>query len=808
MSSSAPSVLASVPHDVRFAVRGLRRRPGFAALVVLTLGLGIGVNVAVLSWIQALLLRPLPLPEADRLVRVTAFKGSEPGRIAQREIEALQRDSRIFDTVASYYLSQYNVTGDGAPEAVPCAITSHHLFEVLGARFALGGPYSGAEDFRRQYRVVLTHDLWQRRYGGDPDIVGRSIVLDGGAYSVDGVLAPGAAFPPGVGLYRQVTEYHGLDGRRHSVLARLRGDATFDGAREELRALGERWQEEHPELNRGVHFEAVPLRESWVGPARPYLTTLALAVGFVLLIAIVNTVQLLLARASDRREELALRVALGAGRWRLMRLSLVESSFLALLGGGVGLAVAALLMRTFDAVVRAELPAWMEIRLDPVVFAVAAVLVLTCAVLTGLVPAALASRSVLGAALRSGLRGTSDRASTRLRDALVVVEIAAALVLLIGAGLMVRSTSALDRQDLGFEPRDLFTVRTDPPWWSYQTVEQTVPFYEQALERLRSLPGIDGVATNQNLPLAGLDETTKRVVTLEGQSASEQEHNPFIHLQSVSSGYFDVMGIPLIRGRSFTSQDRLESSPVAVLSQRLATELWPGREAIGQRFKLGPPESEAPWTSVVGLVGDVRSERRSGEASRDLYVSHLQHFTGDSYFVFRTSLSGDGLVRQIEAAIQAVDPDLPLFDILPMEDRIARVEWQRRATSELFALFGLLALALAAFGTYAVLSTHVAQRGREWGIRQALGARPSDLGFGVLRHGLGLLLHGSFWALAVGLLSVKLVESQLFGVRAADPVSIAAAATTLVLATLLASLVPVLRVARQDPVHALRGADE
>ncbi|MEM9557203.1 MAG: ADOP family duplicated permease [Acidobacteriota bacterium] len=790
-------------NDLHFAVRGIRRQPGFTALAALTLALGLGATVAVASLIQALLLRPLPFPEADRLVRIMAYKGAEPGHIAQREIEELQRESRAFESVAAYYLSQYNVTGEGAPEAAPCAINTHQLFSVLGARFALGATFSADEDFRRQYRVVLTHGFWQRRFGSDPDIVGRSIVLDGGSYVVDGVLEAGDAFPPGVELYRQVTEYHGLDGRRHSVLARLRPGASLAQAQQELAQFGSVWQERFPELNRGVHFEAVPLRDSWVGAARPYVWLLAGAVIFVLLIAIANTAHLLLARARERQQDMAVRLSLGAGRFDLVRQSLVDSLVLAVLGGGLGLVLAAAGIRWFDDLVHASLPAWMDFRLDLSVFAAAAALVLVTGVLAGAAPALRSSHAAPGHSLRRA-RGSAGASSTKLRGGLVTGEIALALMLVAGAGLMIRSAIALDRQDLGFDSEDLFTVRVDPPYWSYNTIEQLTPFYEQALENLRQIPGVLAVAANQNLPLAGLDGHTQRILTLQGQSAQEQEANPFVHLQSVGPGYFDAMGIPLRRGRAFTTGDRQETRPVVVLSQRLADRLWP-RGAMGQRLKLGPPDSEAPWLTVVGIAGNVHSERRSGSPSLDLYVSHLQHFTGDTFFALRTSLEGAEMRRRVGAAIQAVDPDLPLFDVASMNERLTRVEWQRQTTSQLFSVFGALALALAACGIYSIMSYHVTLRRPELGIRQALGARPWDLLTVVFRQGVRFLVQGAVLGILGGLALGQLVESLLFGVEATDPANLAVACLVLAVAVFLASLLPALRAARLDPVTAIRG---
>ncbi|MEM9291693.1 MAG: ABC transporter permease [Acidobacteriota bacterium] len=790
--------------DLRFALRGLKRRPGFAAIVVLTLALGIGVNVAILSLAQTLLLRPLPFPDADRLVRIQSFIGTESGHITQREIEDLQRESESLEQVAAYYLSQYNLTGDGPPEAAPCAIGTTQLFQTLGADFVLGAPYDAVQDFIRQYRVVLTHGLWQRQYSGDPDIVGSTVILDGGSYVVDGVLAPGTSFPPGIELYRQVTEYYGLDGRRHSVVARLAPGVGLEQAQQELDGWSQRWEQQNPELNRGLRFEVVPLRDSFVGPARPYVLTLVGAVAFVLLIAIVNTVNLLLGRAEERRAEMAVRASLGAGRSQLIRQLLVESLVLASLGGGLGLLLADGWLRLLRSLVQAQLPAFLEIRLDPMALAATAALVLASGVLAGLVPALRSSRAALSHGLRAGARGAAGRRGGRLRGILVTAEIALTLVLLAGAGLMIRSFLALDQQDLGFDAKNLYTVRIDPPYWSYNETSQLIPFYEQTLPKLAQIPGVEGVAANQNLPLAGLDGETKLTVTLEGQALEEQERNPFVHLQSVNPGYFQVMAIPLRKGREFSSADREGSRPVAVISQRLAERLWPPGSVLDQRLKLGPPDSDNPWLTVVGVAGDVRSESRTGAASLDLYVSHLQHFTGDTYFAFRTPLEGPAFERQITAAIQSVDADIPLFDTMSMDGRVASVEWQRQATSHILTAFGAFALLLAAFGTYAVISYQVAQRTQEMGIRQALGARPRDLFTAVLGQGLGLFLRGTVLGVLASFILVKSIEHLLFGVNASDPVSAGIAWLILLVTLILACALPARRAAKLDPLLAIR----
>lgn len=792
-------------HDLRLAFRHLRRRPGFAALVIATLALAVGANAAVFTVCHALLLRPLPFPEPDRLVRIQAFKGGEPAHLAQREIEALRLQTAVFSDVAAYYLSQYNVTGDGPPEAVPCAIPTHDLFRVLGVPLLHGDGFPAADDFRRQYRVVLEHDFWRRRFGGDPAIVGRSIVLDGGSYTVEGVLAPGADFPAGVGLYRQVTEYHGLEGRRHSALARLAPGVTLARAQEELGRLGREWQREHPATNAGLHFEAAPLRDSLVGAVRPHLLLLAGAVGFVLLIAAVNVFNLQLSRATERHGELAVRAALGAGRGRLVRQLLVESLVLAGLGGGAGLVLCALAAPALAALVRVELPAWMGFEIDGAVIVFAALAALAAGLAAGLGPAFhLARRAGDGAAVRGGARTTAGTAVRRLRGLLAAGEVALALVLLAGAGLMIRSFDALQRVDPGFEAEGLWTFRTDPPYWSYHEIEQLTPFYEQALERLAAIPGVEGAAANQNLPLAGLDENTLRVITVEGQSAPEQEANPFVNIQPISAGYFDVMGVPLVAGRPFADGDRQGVPPVAIVGERLAGRLWLGADPLGRRFKLGPPESGDEWRTVVGVAADVQSERLLGAPSLDLYLPHLQFFAGDSYFVLRTSRADAGLARTVARSVREVDPDLPIFDLAPMPARVSDAEWERRVSAVVLVALGALALTLAAVGVYGVMAQATLQRTREMGIRFAFGARRRDVLLGVLAEGVRWLGLGAAVGLAGALALGRGIAGLLWGVHPGDPATLAAVCALLLAVALLACFVPARRAARVDPITALR----
>lgn len=694
------SLFGDFVSDIRFGLRGLRKKPGFTLAAVLTLALGIGANAAIFQFFHTLLLAPLPFPDAERLVLVEAFKGSEKGRVSQREIQELQAEATIFEDLAAYYHSRYNVSGDGPPEAAACAINTHNLFDVLGAKILHGQTFAATDDFIRQYRVVLGHAFWKTRFGGDPKIVGKSITLDGGSYVVDGVLAPGAEFPAGARLFRQVTEYHGLEKRRHSVLARLKPGVHLSEAQEEMRKFSAKWQQDFPATNTGLEFKIVPLRDYYVASVRPYLFLLLGAVAFVLLIACVNVLNLLLSRIGERYQEMALRNALGAARGRLIRQVLTESLLLAALGGLVGLVLSIWWTRGLAAMVRLDLPGWMKIEVGGTTVLLTVGLSLVVGLASGLMPAFKLSRTDLAETVRAG----GGRVSNRLRGGLVIGEVALALVLLLGAGLLIRSFSNLQNVRLGFEPEQLFTFRTDPPYWNYNKISQLVPFYEQAEERLAALPGVTAVAANQTLPFGGFDENVLRVVTLAGQSTTAQEENPFVQLQAINSTYFDVMGIPLRSGRTFESLDREGGKMVAVTSERLARQLWPDRDPIGQRLKLGPPDSENEWFEIVGVVGDVHSKSLIGTPSSDLYVSHLQFFAGDTFYALRTTRADATFIREIEEAIQAVDADQPIFNIRTMEERVADAEWQRRVASTLILAFALLALLLAAVGLYGVMA--------------------------------------------------------------------------------------------------------
>ncbi|MBL8294456.1 MAG: ABC transporter permease [Bryobacterales bacterium] len=798
--------------DIRTALRTYARTPLLAVTAVITMALGIGANTAVFSFVSALLLRPMPYPEPERLVTIDSVRGGERGKLTPREWEELNQDSVTFDGVAAWYPSQYNLTGAGAPEVVRACMTTANLFRVLGVGLAQGTSWQEGTHRERNPVLVLGHSTWQRRFGGDRAIVGGTIVLDSSAYQVVGVAGAGFEFPGRMDVYRSahLGGAQNWDVRSLFVVGRLRPGVTLQQAQEKLKQLGARMEQTYPGTNQGVAFHARGLRETFVGEVRPYLLlTLGLA-GLVLLIACSNLTNLLLSRGLSRRKELAIRSALGAGRGRIARQLVTETLVLAVTGGAVGVAFAYWWTGVLSRWLRLELPAWMAIGMDWRVLVFALAMSMAAGVAAGILPGLSFSRTTLNEVMRDSSRGVSGgQTSSRLRGALVTGELALALALLVAAGLLVKSFQQLDGTETGFARTPALTFRTDPPWARYSKVEQTAPFYRRALERLSEIPGVTGVAANHSLPLALNQNYGKPVVEVEGQSVEQQQRNPFVNVQIVSPNYFAVMGIPLYEGRGFTEDDRMNTRPVAVISRPLARRLFGEEGAVGRRVKLpgllaSLTERNERWIEIVGLAEGVRSDGLAAPPSLDIYLSNQQQFAGDTFFIVRTAQRPEAIARNVAQAIQEVDPEQPLFDLQPLEERIAGTVWQRRMAGALSLCFGGLALVLAAIGVYGVLSHLVGQRTRGIGIRQALGATPGSVWWMVVRDGLVRALAGLAVGLAVSVAGSRLLESMLYGVQAFDAGMYAGAAAVTLLVGLASSAAPAWRAAGVRPAEALR----
>lgn len=748
--------------DLRAALRMPLRHPGWAAAIILTFAIGIGANTAVFSLVEALILRPLPFADPHELFFVDAVVGSEPGHLSKREYRELVRSAQVVEDYAGYYPSQYNIIDP--PTALVATIGTSNLFPLLGARMVHGGPWNTAIDFQRAYDVVLTHDLWQQRFGGRADIVGQPIIMDGGTYRITGVLDEGFDYPIQTDVYRSITDYDGDHVRRLWVVGRMRDGRTMADVQGELDRMSTYFENLYPDTNRAVKLRARSLSDLYLGAAKPYLLMLPAAVALLLVIACANVANLLLSRALSRGGEIAVRMAIGAD-WRdLARLSMLEAGVLALPGALFGILLSHWSLQALMAMVRTDLPAWFDVRINLATLLFTLIITALTAFMVGLVPALHARRLSLEQALRQESGRTIGPKGSRLwRATLVGAQAAFAAVLLMSATVFVLGIRNLQRTDVGFDAHGLSTFRTDPPYSRYATIDQISVFYREAIERLKERPGVLDAASNQRIPFAALDVASPRVA-IEGRAATDADAQPFVNFQVISPGYFDVMRIPLLAGRRFTEFDTANTPLVTIVSDKAAKRFWGEVDPIGRRLSLAWNQDgtsraggDAIMLSVVGVVGNVRSDGLQQEPGLDVYAPNTQTFAGDSFFVIRTSLDPDAIATEIPRAIAAVDSNQSHFGVMSMRDRVAASMWQQQVAGTILAVFAVVAFALATIGVHAVTSYSVEMTKAELGIRLALGAERSIVIRSTVRRallpvGVGLLagtLLGIFGAAAV-----------------------------------------------------------
>jgi putative ABC transport system permease protein len=805
--------------DLRFGARTLGRHPGFAVIAVLTLGLGIGANAAIFSVVNAVLLRPLPWAEPDRAVMIwsrwTAF---DKTWVASGELMDYRRRATTLEQVAAWGDGQVNITGDGDPERVAAGGVTANTFSTFGVRPLLGRTFTAQEDVPNGPSfVVLGHALWSRRYASDPAIVGRSILVDGQPFEVVGVMPPNFLLPTDfqnpeptqlwlpLQLDPASTDHgsHGL-----YAAARLKPGATVDQAASELHGIAKAMTSEglYPTQ---MQFDTVvlSLTEEVVGTVRRAIMLLFGAVGFLLLIACANVANLLLARAEARQREIAVRSALGAGGLRVVRQLLTESLLLSALSAALGLALAFGGVRFLAWWNPANIPRVSGVALEPLVLGFTAVVAFLTSIVFSLAPALRAMRLDLTDSLKDGNQSSSSGgARQRFRNALVIVEMALAVVLLTGAGLMLRSLWSLQRVDLGFDPSNVLTMRLSLPQAAYRTPEEVVGFYQRLLERVRSTPGVRTAGAVRALPLAstigdfGLQ--VEGYVPPPGTNAKGD-------WEIATDGYLEALGERLVRGRTITPSDTTDGLLVALINEEMARRYWLGRDALGGRIKIGG-SAERPWVTVVGIVADVRHNGITGVVKEKFYVPHTQWHRSIGNPIRSMNLvvkaSGDplSLVGPIKQVIRELDPSLPIADVRTMADVVDATLSTPRFTGVLLGVFAALALALSAIGIYGVLSYVVSRRTREIGIRLAIGAGRWQVLRMVLRSGLALSLAGIAVGIAAAALATRLMTTLLHGVTPGDPATFAAVGIGLSCVAALASLIPAWRAARVDPVIALK----
>jgi putative ABC transport system permease protein len=805
----------SLLNDVRLALRGLWREWRLAAVAIMTLALGIGPNTAIFSAVHALLLEPLPFPGAEQLVRISAERGGEEAQVSYREVRDVREElGHVFEGVAAYTdQGQYNSSGDGRPEELVSTITTQDLFAVLGTTLLLGEPWPEALDRSRDFKLVISHGLWQRRFGGARDVLGKTMTLDGApGYTIVGVTPPGFAFPIRSDLYRShgivanPDAYENRAGRSLWGLGRLRTGVTLAQAQEALAQLAVRTARDFPASNTGITYRVTPLRDLYIGNAGPYLVLVLAAAGLALLVACSNVANLLLARALGREREVSVRLALGARRALVVRSALVESVVLGTVSAIAGVVLGWLALRGLQGLIRLDLPVWMTFRLSPTALGFTVAIATVAGVLSGVVPAVMVGRGDLTGALKEGGRGSSaGAAQRRWRAGLVIGQVALAVMLVSGAGLLMRSFRALTGASPGFDADSVLSFRVELGWRAYPSLAAKGRFQAQLTQELERLPGVRSVGLIDNLPLDGRPRSDTPLV-LSGQSTEDQRQNPFVNVRAATAGAFGVLRIPLKGGRSIGEADRDSSDRIAVVSQAAARRFWPRKDPLGARILLGTTDSMvAPWRTVVGVVGDVRHESMSADPALDVYLPLNQYNTGSLYALVRTDGDPRMLARLAPELTWKIDPDQSFFDVRPLKDRIADRVWVPRLAGVLFSAFGALTAILAAIGVSAVLAYSVRQRSRELGVRQALGASPGSLSRTVVRDGGRLVLAGGVLGVALALVLATVLRAFLFGVGVLDAPTLGVVLASMVVLAGVASWLPARRAMRVSPLEAIRG---
>ena len=809
--------MATLLQDLRYGLRMLTKDPGFTAMAVLTLALGIGANTAMFSVANAVLLEPLPYKRAGRLVTLwwtnTAFGSSAPGSVCDPDYVQWRTQNQVFEDMAAFHGMTSNLTGVGEPERLLGSAVSPNIFHLLGVSPLLGRTFLPEEERAEHGNVVLlSRQLWERRFGSDPAVAGKSITLDGTSFAVVGVMPANFRFPNESSFWEPLVLSHDCSNAMDQVVARLKPGITLERARNDVAVIEHRLNQQRRRADTGQPtFSFVFLRDAMVSNIRPALLVLMAAVGLVLLIACANAVNMLLARATARQREMAIRSALGAGRGRILRQLLTESALLAVAGGSLAVIFAAWCRDSLVSLMpqNLALPGVISSRIaavniDARVLGFTLLASLGSGLLLGLAAALQASRADTNLSLKeSASTSTPGIRLLSLRNLLVIGEFALTLVLLASAGLLMKSFVRLIELDPGIQPLNVLTMNLVLPSTKYQTETQMKAFHDAVMQKMGALPGVRAVGTvSYGLPLGGGG--------LLGDFEVDGQREMSAHLMAsklvVSPGYFRALGIPLLQGRSFDDHDSAQAQPVAIVSDSVARRFWPKGDAPGKRISLGWQGS--PWYSVVGVARDVRQMGPQKEAPLSIYVPYSQaprdFFLSFMTIVARTDSDPLSMANTLRRAVQTVDPDIPLFNVASMEQLVYKSVASPRFNALLLACFAALALTLAVVGIYGVMSYSVAQRTHEIGIRMALGAQREDVLKLVVSQGLRLTLIGVVTGILGALGVTRFLSSLLYSVKPSDPLTFVVVSLGLVGVALLASYVPARRATKVDPLVALR----
>ncbi len=807
--------LEDLYEDARFGLRMLWKNPGFTAVAVLSLALGIGANSAIFSLVNAILLKPLPYAHSERLVmawekvRLPSYQNDRndpaPGNFVD-----WQKQNTVFQDMAAIRYRSFNLTGEGEPVRVEGEGVSASVFPMLQVNAVLGRVFTPDEDRTGVWVVLMSHALWVSRFGARPEIVGKTILLDGESYEVIGILPEGFHFPdPDDQLWvpAAFTPSERVNHGSHylRVVAELKPEINLPQARAQMDGIARHLTEQYPDTNTGVGVTLVPLSEQIVGNVRPALLTLMGAFGLTLLMVCANVGNLLLARGSVRRREMGIRVALGANRARILRQLLTESVLLALLGGAVGVVLAYWGVKSLAWVGPPDLLRINEIGVNGRVLLFTLGISVLAGIGFGIAPALEATRHDVEKSLKSGLRESPVGSRINLRNVLIVAEMAMGVVVLVGAGLLLRSFVRLAQAPLGFQTQNLQTFRVIPRGEKYSQPERRITFYKEAIEKIEALPGVKSASAVTFLPLTQVRGS--KGFSIEGRAPFSPGQIPMADYDVVTPGYFQTMRIPLIEGRDFSWDDHSQTRRVIVINESMARTFWPHEDPLNKRIKEGQLDDPAPWLTVVGVAGDIRQFNVSTEPRPAMYFPVTQFKDARGVlrdWVVRSSGDSPALAAAVRSVIWSLDKDLPISRVRSMQQVRSTSVAPQAFNLLLLGLSGCLALILAAVGLYGVTSYAVAQRSREIGIRMALGAQPRDVRRHILKEGTRLAMTGLGVGAVAALALSRLIASLLYGITSTDPITFAAVAFVLTIVAVAACWIPARRATRVDPIEALR----
>lgn len=801
--------------DLRCAFRQLIKSPSFSLTAIIALALGIGATTAMFAVIYAFLLRPLPYAKPEQLVMLQSrgvTTGNDLG-VNYLDFVDWRKQSRSFSDLAFFNLRwNGNIESPGGvTETLKTTFTTANLFSLLGVQPMLGRDLTRTDDEPKAAKVMLISErLWKKTFGGDPNIIGRDIRLDGEPRTVVGVMPAGFRFPLQTDIWVPMAPVFGMNANRawraDQAVARLKPGVTVQSAQSEMNVIAERLDRQYPETNKLIGAAVVPLRDHVAGTVRFSLLVLLASCGGVLLIACANVSQLLLARATTRERELSVRAALGASRWRLARQALAESALLAAVGSVVGALLAIWLVDFVATAIPVELPFWIRIDLNPAVLGFAILASCLTTLLAGSLPALQSARVDISQTMKT-TAGTVAGAGARSREVLTAAQVAISIVLLVGASLVLRSLLKLGEVNPGFDPSRVVMFEVNPTYNGDEPTQARMDRYSRLLQRVSEMPGVESVGANNSPPFVSQRPWNRAQVVGETQPVDAQALNPAANFQTVSPDYFHVLSIPLIRGRLFNAGDKIEAPHVCIVSERLAKSVWPNEDPIGRKLRLGGPGisvEASDWLTVVGVVGDVRHQGLEREAGPDLYKPSLQLAWKQMHFLVRARGNAMGLVPAIRREIANAAPEVGAFNFVSLEQEVANSLWQARLRGWLLGFFSLVALGLAATGLSGAVAYGVAQRTREIGVRMALGANRGAVLRLVLGQGMRAVALGIGAGIVGALLVSRLLTASLFGVSTNDLASYGGAAFLLAATAAMAALIPARRASLINPMEALR----